>query len=368
MIRLSLVVLILVFIIAPDVSIGGTGIKEGELVIDRNSISLSQKTKNVATITGKVVSCKYTSYEFVIEEEPYPVWEYWPWMKDELRDYRQYRRKEPPKTREWGHYKHEYREVIRRSNHQMHEFLPKSLKIEVPKGKDVVVNVSSDGKFSGDIELYSGYRFSKGSIHDPAKGMTYVCDKETLEFIANHPKGRFRYGVPWEYEISCYYLQITSEFGKSCVTHIIIDILNKNTRVPVPCDITVTPVSVPSFQEIFEQWKVEYGKSIADKGIQQFWGFIDDIGVENFRGGGGQDGGGHWLKLWPIEKKDSMVSFCTFRGAKYKIETRNPHYYYFVSTLTTDDSPKTKRTILLVETGSKIRPDDEGHAGQMIRE
>ncbi|MEE9614083.1 MAG: hypothetical protein V3W31_03885 [Thermodesulfobacteriota bacterium] len=250
------------------------------------------------------------------------------------------------------------------------EYMPSTVEIKNPFGPDTTCDVLQAGDFSCVIkseEIDEGtkekkYYFDDSSLILPKGYSFWSGDREIILIAASPDKFSVR---PYSRQtVKGWYIDAsTKTMGKigKFIKKVTVNVYEKNTRLPVTSKWT-TPESVEFLTVTITGLNVPSKEDIRTDLLRKFDGYITDKAMTHF-----QDGDILW-EGEVLKKYDGSFSFLAIEGATYKIETRHPRFYYFSGILTPDNTLETKRAILLIETGSKVRGDDEGHGGEMIRE
>jgi hypothetical protein len=262
-----------------------------------------------------------------------------------------------------------------------HEYVPERVTVSIPFGPDIQCNVLQSGEFSGTIvsEEEGG----------PAKGPKYsfVQPKsapknysvwnlkwfptvkavlpEKVEFytMMRGPEGpTFKPSDP----CTVWYCYVANKvLEEMSVRKVTLTTYEKNSRLPVEAEITVSGVDVPTREQLRKAWTAKFDAFVANEGISRLPQDLLGVARQAMRDGReitvpGSDA--------PLTTRASTISFNGAPGATYKIETRHPRYYYFSDVLALNQPGDVKRAILLIEIGKKQRGDDEGHGGEMVPE
>lgn len=271
-------------------------------------------------------------------------------MKDEMRSHRQANGRNPPRTRKWGRYLRKFRTVTRTRNHQTHVCTPRHVEISVPFGKEPFrAGVMSDGQFSAVVETDKDHYFTRGKNSDLKKGYSWWWHEREILFKAEHPleAGKFR-GDDWKYRARIWTVDASSKVIRAlaeCISHVQIEIYDRDSRVAVSPEIIISPIDVPGLEDIVSKWRYEYDDYIAQKAKKHYEALLKKQRARLWRGA-------------KTIRPTSAITFWGYRGSRYKVETKHKDYYYFSTVLEILDAPETKRTFLLVKIGSKIRIDD----------
>jgi hypothetical protein len=319
--------------------------------IEPQSIKIVPASPSKAQIIGRVKTAYWTGYNTYTDTE---------WVKVPV--YTGYHYELGKRVENIARYDSELRKVTKRKPERTESYMPSVIMISVPYCKRTVkADVLSDGQFSSFVELDDGYCFQKDQSVAIAPGYSWWQAKRDIDFLPQNPKDPRRFGgleEGYKYSTIFYFIDVNKTLANDLLTLVKIDFAEKNSRVPVKPDVTITMEDGPSFASIKSEWGRKYDSNVVRK-LEETHDAIKE-----------KNGVGRILKQGEVEeiKDQDSIQFWAYVGSSLMIETRDQNFYYFKSSFKADRSPVTKRTVLLVEIGSKTRSDDEGHGGQIISE
>jgi hypothetical protein len=219
-------------------------------------------------------------------------------------------------------------------------------------------DVLTDGQFSGYVELEAGSYFSNDPNINVKPGYTWWRTENKVVFAFDYPKTPGVITTPgndYQQLISLYFIGVNESLAEGLLTKVRIEFAEKNSRAPVKPDIRVTIDEGPTFDSIIAEWKGKYDDAVLKKLEEKLRATMGQLGAGVIQRG----------DVKQIRNEDT-VEFWAYVGSSFRVESRDRNFYYFQGVFKADKAPLTKKTVLLVETGGKIRPDDEGRGGQII--
>jgi len=262
------------------------------------------------------------------------------------------------RQRRIAYYKSELREKVEPYPTRWGSYIPSKISMGIPylstKSKP---DVLSDGQFSGYLELEEGYYFSKVPNVNMDPGYSWWKTEREIVFLPENPKKPGSFGNDdegYKHKITLYFIDVNDALAEGLMTKIRIEFAEKNSRVPVKPDVKITMEDGPTFGLIKAEWEKKYDTVVVKKLEETYWE--------------SKSGVGKVLEKGDVEevKGQEAVEFWAFIGSSFKLESRDRNFYYFQGVFKADKVPLTKKTVLLIEIGGKLRPDDEGHGGQII--
>lgn len=353
--RLAIVIASLAcLIVAPALSEGV--VTDISINIDRTTFRIVPISPHKGKVTGRIVDARYEAYSTwtVNKSRRVPVYT----SSSGSYDYSSGKRQ-----RTVAYYKTEYYKATKSGNPYWKEYNPDSLKIDFPfSKKPVYVDVLSNGQFSGIVELKEGHYFERQD-HMPLKnGYCWWWSEVKVRFSPISPEKEGKYIEAKDAKKVCklWYVNVSKnrvDKLTDCFSHITLDFVEKNSRVPVKTNATVTVLQSRSFEEIKSKWEAKYDSKVVKEAEKAYHDILKKNGVWRV------------LKEGDIVSKEGVrsIDLWVHRGATLKIESRNREFYYLKSVLS-PESPEKHYSVLLVETGDKTRQDDEGHGGEIVSE
>ena len=329
-----------------------------KLYVDIGSLKIVPINSSKSKIYGRVEAARWGGYDTYKEKDPSRRIYYDRYGK-RIRPNDRFFRKYPDKFRIFVA-SHTDPEITKKGGMYYGSYRPSKIRIFIPYlSRKSEADVLTDGQFSGYLELKDGYYLSKDPNVTVNPGYCWWKTKRKIVFVPENPKklGSFGdYDDGYRRKITLYFIDVNDSLAKGLLTKVRVEFAEKNSRVPVKPDIRITMKDGPTFDLIKAEWEKKYGAPAVKKLEKTYRTTMKKRGVRRV------------LKKGDVEevKNQEAVEFWAFIGSSFKLETRDRNFYYFQGVFKADKALLTKKTVLLIEIGDKLRLDDEGHGGQII--
>lgn len=338
-------------------------ITELTLAIDQDSVRISPISPSKAKIMGRVKEARWAGYD-TYETEDRSRTIYYDRYGKQISPNDRFFRKNPNMFKRFISYT-EHPKITKKGSTRWGSYNPPKISMRIPyRSTESEADVLSDGQFSGYLELRDGYYFSKDPDVNMKPGYSWWKTEREIVFLPENPKNPGSFGNSDngdKHKITLYFIDVKSSLAnglltKGLLTNVRIEFAEKNSRVPVKPDVKIIIEDGPTFGLIKAKWEKEYDATVVNKLEEAYHKMLKRKGVIRV------------LEKGDIEevRNKEAVEFWAFTGSSFKLETRDRNFYYFKGVFRADKEPITQKTVLLIEIGGKVRPDDEGHGGQII--
>lgn len=222
-------------------------------------------------------------------------------------------------------------------------YVPSSLTLKNPFGVDVVFPVNEDGTFCGRLEIgsevfFTGPKAVKYRRTEKLQDLvTTVWDTSSVTAEIPFPDV-FRMAPDYA---------AAGEYVRKKICAVKIGFKDNDTRREVAPEFEIEVVAGLSFETFLSELSNELGGDEIGRMLVK--SVLNDLEKQGFvpLGQG-------------LGKKDQSVSFVCLRGAKLRVKTTHPDYYYFDKAFESGDVPSVDKEVLLIEKGTKIQMEQVG--------
>ena len=235
-------------------------------------------------------------------------------------------------------------------------YVPEIVTLDNPFGPNLTMPVSEDGSFKGVLQIRNDFFFVKPDkkayrIIEKRSGLvTGVWDSDDSDGIVRSEN----YPFPDVFVVGPDY-DAVYKYALSLVCDVKLEMKDKVTRRDVTPEITITAVSAPTVKGIMDMFLKEFGSDgLGDELSDEALSFLVKRGF--------------LLKGQRMREDAQTISFVGYIGGEYCVETVHGEYYYFKGSIKPKTTEAISNTVLLVETGSKVRTRQvkESEGGSMV--
>jgi len=235
-------------------------------------------------------------------------------------------------------------------------YIPRTITLDNPFGPNLTLLVTKDSSFKGTLQTKSEIFFVRPDkkpyriIQEKSGFTTKVWDSDKTGGTVKSEN----YPLPDAFTILPDYAA-AYEYALAFTCEVQLDVKEKVSRKRITPEITITPITVPTAREFKNTLLREFGNNklgniLADETLSSLIkkGFL--------------------TKGKRINKDAQIISFVAYVSGEYQVETVHGEYYYFKGSIRPTTTSPISNTVLLIETGNKIRTQQvkESEGGSII--
>lgn len=234
-------------------------------------------------------------------------------------------------------------------------YVPKSVTVKNPFGPSPVLKVGEGGLFEGVLQSNNDVFFVKPDdkeyriVKSLSGSSVYVYDSDDKGYVRSDD-----YPLPDVFVVQLDY-DAAHRYANGLVCDVTLDMKDKVTRRDVTPDVTITAVVAPTAKEIDNKFLKEFGQD--DLGSELSKETLVYLVKRGFL-----------LKGQRMREDAQSIGFTAYVGGEYRVETIHGEYYYFKGYIKPKSTAPISNTVLLVETGKKVRNQEvkESEGGSMV--